>query len=783
MVPTLKVLILTKLIKKKQTVDRDDIRAAGINENDSPDLQPHAHASHALDQLPPAHLVQESIGHKSLQSTSRYTHKHPEDRDSEGRSLINIWNYRPDYEQHSAISPDDIWVPQGKTITIAGRKIRGMVYLGSRGDQDRDSYGDAVIDKSLPVAGGESDIYGSTMSYWPSYCTIDPAARAAYLDWLAGDRSDSHYGMGYIFLYFYGLERRFFLDSPSDAEKKTLIAEVERLLGVYGSRSHSVRNYMSVFLSIASTTMDPNRLIEPRFNVNEYRNSLEIRIAIGRMLRDGQPLSHDWSLCWYGTHPHTRFRTAAKRAFPEFRELFRQVFEKTFPAGFKLSPPPNSLSLTYEAAAGTFSVDLTHFFEDIPDISGMFGPLKEVEEVVEQATDSLDKYSRFLGRDVEGRNTIEAHTLLPASLRSLFPNSATEEFRGWAEDVMKSNKLLTIEKIIEKLTGNLPEKIYKRHLTKAADILECFSVGMEPDPRFSLRGPKLGESVVLFELPEHAPAMSEISEEYRNVLLCIMIGGFIAHADDSVAEKEKSVLEAIVNTTSVSEIEQIRLLANLRWVLAVPPNLKWLKSCLKNTPEDLRHDMGRIALSMAAIDGVIQPKEIKAIEGLYKVIGLESESIYADLHTLINSDEPKTILFPREKEKEFAIPPPKRDQPVVLNVDRINTLISDTAQVSALLSDIFNEQEMVEELSQDNSSSDNVIEGLDSDHLALLHELLRQESWSKSEYAALVSQFRLMPEGAIETLNEWAFDLFEDILIDEDERYELNTEVVIQLLG
>ncbi len=746
-------------------------------------MQPRAHASHALDQKPPAHLVQESIGHKSLQSASRYTHKRPEDIDREGRRLIDNWNYRPDYEQRSAVNPDDIWVPQGKTITVAGRKIGGMVYLGSRGDQDWETYGDAVIDKSLPVARDESDIDGNTMSYWPSYSTIDPAARAAYLDWLAGDRSDSHYGMGYIFLYFYGLERRFFLDSPSDAEKKTLIAEVERLLGVYGSRSYSVRDYMSVFLSVASATMDPNQLIEPRFNVNEYRNSLEIRIAIGRMLRDGQPLSHDWSLCWYGTHPHTRFRTAAKRAFPEFRELFRQMFEKTFPAGFKLPPSPNSLSLTYEAAAGTFSVDLTHFFEDVPDISGMFGPLEDVEEIVEQATDSLDKYSRFLGRDIEGRNTIEAHALLPASLRPLFPNSATEEFRGWAENVMKSNNLVKIEKIIEKLTGNLPEKIYKQHLIKAADLLACLSIGMEPDPRFSLRGPKIGEPVVLFELPEHAPAINEISEEYRNVLLCIMIGGFIAHADDSIAEMEKSVLEAIVNTTSVSDIEQIRLLANLRWVLAVPPNLKWLKSCLKNTSEDLRHDMGRIALSIAAIDGVVQPKEIRAIEGLYKVIGLESESIYADLHTLVDSDEPKTILLPREKEKEFAIPQPKKDQTIVLDIDRINALISDTAQVSALLSDIFNEQDLVEELSQDTSSSDNIFEGLDSDHLALLHELLRQESWNTSEYTALVSQHKLMPEGAIETLNEWSFDHFEDILIDEDECYELNTEIVIQLLG
>ena len=762
---------------------RDAAKAAGFNENVSPDWLRHAHASHTFDHEAPVNLIRGSIGHQSLQTTSRNTHTRPEDSSSEHRGLMNILNYQPDYEQQSAINPDDIWVPQGKMITVAGRKIGGMVYLGSRGDQDWETYGDAVIDMSLPVARYESDIEGNTMSYWPSYSTIHPVARAAYLDWLAGNRSDKQYGLGYIFLYFYGLERRFFLDSPSEAEKKTLIAEVKRLLAVYGSSSHSIRKYMSVFLSVASTIMNPNQLVEPRFGLNEYRIPLEIRIAIGRMLREGQPLSYDWSLCWYAKHPSTRFRTAATRAFPEFRELFRQMFEQNFPAGLKLPPPSNSLSVRYNAAAGTFSVDLTHFFENVPDIKGIFGSLREVRNIVEQATESLDKYSRFLGRDMNGRNTIEAYTLLPASLRPLFPNSAIREFRSWAEDVMKSNNLVKIEKIIEKLTGKLPEKIYERHLTKARDILACFSIGLEPDPHFSFRVPRLGEPVVLFDLPEIAPAMSEISEEYRNVLLCIMIGGFIAHADDSVAEKEKSVLETIVNSTSVSEIEQIRLLANLRWVLAVPPNLKWLKSCLKNTSEDLRHDMGRIALSIAAVDGVIQPKEIRAIEGLYEVIGLESESIYADLHTLVDSDEPKTILLPREKEKEFTIPQQEKGQTIVLDVDRINALISDTAQVSALLSDIFNEQDLLEEISQDTSGSDNIFDGLDSDHVALLHELLRKESWNKSEYTAVVSQHKLMPEGAIETLNEWSFDHFEDILIDEDECYELNTEIVIQLRG
>lgn len=60
-------------------------RAAGVSEHVSPHWLRHAHASHALDRGAPAHLVKETLGHKSLATTSRYTHARPDD--SSGRYL------------------------------------------------------------------------------------------------------------------------------------------------------------------------------------------------------------------------------------------------------------------------------------------------------------------------------------------------------------------------------------------------------------------------------------------------------------------------------------------------------------------------------------------------------------------------------------------------------------------------------------------------------------------------------------------------------------------------
>jgi site-specific recombinase XerD len=45
----------------------------------------HDHASHALDNDGPIHLVQQTLGHNSLATTSRYVHARPDD--SGGRYL------------------------------------------------------------------------------------------------------------------------------------------------------------------------------------------------------------------------------------------------------------------------------------------------------------------------------------------------------------------------------------------------------------------------------------------------------------------------------------------------------------------------------------------------------------------------------------------------------------------------------------------------------------------------------------------------------------------------
>ena len=772
------------------------------------------------------------------------------------------------------------WIEPDGTATVAGREIGGMIYLGS--GSRRDSWkteGSPFIDPRLPVARIGSDFAGDSLPYWPSYVDLSPPARATYLDWLAGGRSDQRIGPGYVFLYFYGLERRFFVDSPTEQEKRLLITEVERLLGLYGE-NRSVRRYLSTFLDTARIVLKPASESEPRFEKSNYELPLGLRIAIGRMAKAAQPLSADWLLNWYIAHPETRFRAVLLRAFPEFRAQFNLLFDEQFPRGLKIRTPKRLLRTRYTAASGAFEVDLNSFLGDIPDISGTSKPLTIAKELVEKASEALDKYSRFLGRNPDGRDTIEAHALLPERLWLLFPCAEMEDLRGWAEEIIEKGGFAPVEHVIEQLEGTPPEKMSKRQLIGAADALARLSIGMAPDPRFALRSPKLGEPVVLFRLPEEITALEEVSDKYKDILVTIAMGSFVANADGAIAARERSALQARVDAARLSGAERARLLANLQWMLAIPPDLALFRRRLKDVPEKALRELSQVALAMAAADGVIDPGEIKAIERLYKTMGLTMDGMYSALHALttgtepiavrpefqptvkktepttlsatescryaipknpyskpgsvidavydvikkaggtatglmvvdqvasfiqprtgrphgrsaslrtirwmvknsrldvVNRREPVTVRPSGDQERDFTIPlPPESDSKVVLDTERIASVMANTARVSSVLGDIFGDDEPEEDPEETAEDPKSNFPGLDAQHAAFLGELLTQPRWEEAEFATLASQFRLMQAGALETLNEWSFDRFGDMLIEEYEGYEVNPDI------
>lgn len=684
------------------------------------------------------------------------------------------------------------WIPAGGSARVAGFDIGGMVYVGDPRCADRHwQMENCVIDPSARVAGSGADYAGTRMSYWPCYAEIDPTCRRAYLEWLAGGRDDPRAYIGYVFLYFYGLERRLFVDSPAEDEKRAIFDEVERLHGIYGGDS-SFDGYSRKLLDCRPILLKGEAAIEPLL---EHQRSwdlpLPVKLGVGRLIAQGEPVSAEWLVSWWLTHPETRLRMPAKRAFEEFRSLFLNRIRQRYPKGIEVKRPRSELSHRYWAASGSFKRELDHEIKGIPDISRIkgrrIGPLGAAERVASACMEALAPYSRYLGRNPEGHGDLEAHALLPFEIRAAISNPALDALKEWTT-AAKANGPLPVEELIERVMGEMPERVTRGMLAKASSILMAAETGLAPDPAFAFITPSRGDLVVLFSIGEMDPPAEAEKKEYQAALLMLTLGALVAHADGRIDPVERRhLLDHIERARNLSDAYKARLRANLDWLLDSPPDLRTLKKHFVGLGGDEKAAVGRLLIAIAGADGAIDPSEVAVIEKIFDGLGLPAESLYSELHALSASslsDEPVTVR-PRSRGRDgYAIPEPPAEgraggkNQIFLDQSRIAAIMAETTKVSATLGAIFTEEaEQTSDGPDEFEDSDEILFGPDPKHDALIRALLARSQWAAEEFARLARQFELMPDGALEAINEWAFEVHEDLLIEGDQILEINVSV------
>ncbi|WP_247894565.1 TerB N-terminal domain-containing protein [Azospirillum sp. B510] len=669
------------------------------------------------------------------------------------------------------------WVSAGQSVTVAGITINdGMLYVGRRLPRlDGAGTENCLIDPSLPVRSGTTQW---RIGYFPSYAGLDPVYRHAYLRWLAEGRSERGVDMGLVFLYFYGLERRLIGDRSQD-DAPAIIAEVERLRRVYGANASFMR-YSGQFLIMARLMLHGVPSEPPDLQDRNWEIPLDLKIGLGHRVATGEAIKGDWMLAWLHCDPDLVWRTPAMRAPDQFRVLFLRRFAERFPNGITVKPPQRKLRPTYQACSGTFraSVSIESAGAELPDVAALSAPLTKARPLAESCMDALDAYSRFLGRSPDRRDSLEAFALLPVELRET-PPPAVEALRGWLDGLAADRPaLVPWPEVLRRVNGAAPDKPVKRDMQGVAASLAVLGYGMEPDPAFGGRLPRQDEPLALFRndgagglsvgVPDGPP-----SDTYRNALLRLTLAVMVAGVDGSIADEERVLLAAhIADAPDLSEGEQRRLAAHVHWLEACPPDRSALKARAAALPVEARDNVGRLAIAMAAADGRVDAEEIKLLQKLYKFLGLDPATLFSDLHALGAEDRPGTDFA---NDPAHAMPDPSGG--LSLDPERIRRIQADTARVSSVLGSVFVDEVVVPEATlpaaaaegTGDADDDDPFDGLDSQHRTLLRELCAAERWTRDDYKALARSLDLMPDGAIETINEWAFDRFDEAVLDDDD--------------
>jgi len=670
------------------------------------------------------------------------------------------------------------WMGPGVPVSVKGRLISGgMVYVGEHlPSRHYDRSDNCLIDPGLQVSHNAADKIGATLPYWPSYANLRPDQRRAYLDWLSSGRSDPSIGIGYVFIFFYGLERRIFHDLAKQ-DAPALTAEVRRLLNIYGE-NNSFKNYATRFLDAVAVIQSDAELfrIEPRLDMSGYEMPWVARLYLGRCLQRGSPLTEDEALVWVLSHPETGIRTPAERCFEELRALWRHRFAARYPNGFSVTAPKTILRLVYRPASNAFECDVPVGDADVPDVLALKARTTRLQELFDLCTSHLDGYSRLLGRNPDARGSVEAAALLP---REILHESGGDRLT-WISSQLERRfserrfALMPIPRLLEALQITVPSKTKLPASTAAqiAIILDRLDVGHEPDRRHGGSTPAIDGRIILFRAPGGGPVDAE-SLAYRSTRTMVEIGAIAATADGKVAAEELASVKAdLAAVPDLSSAEQDRLMALAVLLLRDAPGQAAVLKRLSMLPDAEKKRVTQSAISAVLADGHVSPAEVKFIEKLHKSLGYPVDQVYAALHRgSVVIDEPVTV-FRSEPTRGVAIPSPPASPSasVVIDHAKLERIRNETAAVSSLLSNIFNEDTPVEPVAPDASDQPGArspYAGLDEEHARLLASVAEAGRMDRMEFDRHARASRLLPDGAIETINEWAFERFDEPVLED----------------
>lgn len=299
----------------------------------------------------------------------------------------------------------DPWVSPGEIAEIGGFSVAGGLFFCGRDlpNGAEDGNDPCLIDPDLPIceddseekskkeaiceesAFGGEELGGTAhepVRNTPSYATLRPAERFAFLKWLNSDRADASLSDAGLMIYFWGLERRCLIDGAARRlpaqSLNACIGEVRRLRGVFKSNSAFVdcAKRFSCISRIASHNIQlcaalPNS-VDDDFCDPSCSDLLPWRIA--QFAVQFRPVAPRILCAWYDAHPDFGLPCEAKKDFGRFYRVFERLFYQKYPQGLRVRPSHEGLTILYRSAnpsLGTLSFPISGGFDAFNQIDAL----------------------------------------------------------------------------------------------------------------------------------------------------------------------------------------------------------------------------------------------------------------------------------------------------------------------------------------------------------------------------------------------------------------------------
>jgi uncharacterized tellurite resistance protein B-like protein len=682
------------------------------------------------------------------------------------------------------------WHGHGERVSVKSYLLRDPMVYVSVGSAAEDEA--SCIDLTLEVGKPLWEAVGA-LGYYPTYARLNPGQRANYLSWLANGRAGALNDIGYPFLFFYGLERRLLIEQQ---DLSPIVKECVRLLETY-TFSGSFDGYLSRFLAFALARAGIETLKDKWFDAifeksRVRRDENFFAVALAWLFRKNAPLPVSWAVRITRQDPRSPGSIAIDRLPAEFHSLFESRYREKFGDGLILKATKRDRSLSYRPASPSRLANASRQGPGtqpiaIPNVLGIQSQFAPLVAIWSSCVEELKPLSRMLARGIDVASR-EAYQALPDKLKATVEHPDQEKWdQLLIEQTGEDGFALVKVSDLAPLHGFAERARLTRTQSEAlAQTAQFVGLVIEPDARLTSR-PYAWEDVVSLLRHEEGSGLPDGSR-YLAASMLLELGVYIAASDGTVQDAEVDQVARFIESQFLLAPPEVRRLEALKRVFMVrPPTLSGLGKRLQSAlTHDQREAVGRFLTGVAAANGIIDRKEISALKNAYRALDIGVDQLNALLEESRRaSREPVEVERGDDSASRGELIPPRpragRPAGIMLDERRLGTILAETQVVIETLGKAMLDPAVPDEPLERSAlpPNDPRFDALDARYHAMLARLLGQRVWQRPEFNLLARSCNVMPAGALDAMNDWACELFNDaIVIENDGELEIQSHLV-----
>ena len=677
------------------------------------------------------------------------------------------------------------FVGPGLSISVAGYDLlEPLIYVvDSASCKDFDA---SVLELRRKIGKPQTE-HGRNLPYWPKLSEAEPHQVANYLHWLSGGRKDPNIEIGYVFIYFYGLERRALVENQ---DVIPITKEVVRLISIYKSCNSFCRyaSNLIVYLLLLKRLKPTDQLIDYLLKLQGGFISEELySTLLGYLAHEKKPLPPLWAFHLSKRDERTVSSVVVSRVDEEFKKLFVKKYSAVMP---QMVPRLGSsrTKTKYHAASPSLS-SYQGYDNSIPEVqwSNVIGwkqQFKSVVEIYNSCIEDLRAYSRK--KHGQKSDSIAAYDALPPELKEEREHPVTPKWNYLLDTAETENgiTLVTAGKISELRSIPYRPKLTITQSKNICELVDSLGACLEPDARYTNHAYTWGEYIAVIKLLDESILPNSPNYHAVNTLLPLAMD--VSLADGEVQIEERMLIKDFLNERfMLTANESIRLDALVEYYLKNGVSqVTGLKQKMASTFSEVqRQALGKFLVEIAAASEGISDTEKKVLEQTFKLLGLSKDILDSFIEQFIPAIADKPILVKQISEDEpgETIPPKHR----ILDLDKIRRIKIESMQASQILVDAMSNFSTDVELEHEAQETD-VAVAEDTSYNSVETQgransvdisinirpfylaVIAKSTWSASELQIVARQCGITLSAVIEEINKWADEHLGDFLIIED---------------